>query len=533
MTKTATAPFAARTERRSRTEPRDRGGRTEPRDRGSRDRRADLVGPVGPARGGISVLREDNRLMTVPATRPAGLGIRGLLRAPFTRRAWLNQEYAILNVPAAIAGFLVLAITSWHPMLLFVSTPIARGLGSCNRWLADQVLGERIPPPPPMRPTSHVHVKTTDAARLAALASAEGGKVKLERHRLEVTGVPASRIAELATIERITISELKTHSGWLEAAIRDKPAWRARAYVVLKLPVSLLGLAAVGLTWVGGPLALTSPLWWHGSHPNSTMHAALASALALLGAVALLAAPWLTNATVAADMSLMRNLLGPSTMAERVRALQESRARAVDDSAARLRSIERDLHDGAQAQLVGLAMKLGLAKERLGVGVQGGMTAADLDRAVELVDAAHRGAIEAITELRVLARGIHPPVLDNGLADALATLAARSAVPVELIADIGERPSAAIETIAYFCAAELLANVAKHSGARHATLEAVHVPGLLRVRVTDDGQGGASVDAGGGLRGLADRVRTVDGRMDISSPRGGPTVVTVELPSHA
>jgi signal transduction histidine kinase len=124
-------------------------------------------------------------------------------------------------------------------------------------------------------------------------------------------------------------------------------------------------------------------------------------------------------------------------------------------------------------------------------------------------------------------------VLDKGLADALTTLAARSAVPVELVTDIPERPSAAIETIAYFCAAELLTNVAKHSGARHATLEAVHVPGLLRIRVGDDGRGGASPVPDGGLRGLAGRVRPVDGRIEISSPRGGPTVVTVELPSHA
>jgi signal transduction histidine kinase len=124
-------------------------------------------------------------------------------------------------------------------------------------------------------------------------------------------------------------------------------------------------------------------------------------------------------------------------------------------------------------------------------------------------------------------------VLDHGLGTALATLAARSGVPVELIVDVPERPSAAIETIAYFCAAELLANVAKHSGARHATLEAVHVPGLLRVRVSDDGAGGARIEARGGLAGLAERVGTVDGRMEISSPSGGPTVVTVELPSHA
>ena len=106
-------------------------------------------------------------------------------------------------------------------------------------------------------------------------------------------------------------------------------------------------------------------------------------------------------------------------------------------------------------------------------------------------------------------------------------------MPVELVIDLPERPSAAIETIAYFCAAELLTNVAKHSGARHATLEVVHVPGLLRVRVSDDGAGGARIEARGGLAGLAERVRTVDGRLQVSSPPGGPTVVTVELPSHA
>ena len=221
----------------------------------------------------------------------------------------------------------------------------------------------------------------------------------------------------------------------------------------------------------------------------------------------------------------------------RVRELEQSRARVVDDSAARLRRIERDLHDGAQAQMVAVAMKLGLAKEKLGGTIAGatvaGTAQADLERVLEMVDAAHRGAKGAITELRDLARGIHPPVLDRGLGAALATLAARSDPPVELVVDLPERPSAAIETIAYFCAAELLTNVAKHSGARHATMEAVHVPGLLRMRVSDDGAGGARLEARGGLAGLADRVRTVDGRLQISSPPGGPTVIAVELPSHA
>jgi len=217
---------------------------------------------------------------------------------------------------------------------------------------------------------------------------------------------------------------------------------------------------------------------------------------------------------------------------QRVQELERSRAHVVDDSAARLRRIERDLHDGAQAQMVAVTMKLGLAVKKLG-GMTGGAGRADVERVLELVTAAHRGAKEAVTELRDLARGIHPPVLDQGLGAALTTLAARSDLPVELVIDLPERPSAAIETIAYFCAAELLTNVVKHSGARHATLEAVHMPGLLRLRVSDDGCGGARAEDHGGLAGLAERIGTVDGKLQLSSPPGGPSVIVVELPSHA
>jgi signal transduction histidine kinase len=213
----------------------------------------------------------------------------------------------------------------------------------------------------------------------------------------------------------------------------------------------------------------------------------------------------------------------------RVRELEQSRSSVVDNSATRLRQIERDLHDGAQAQMVAVTMKLGLAVKKLG-----GMTAGtDRDQVLELVIAAHRGAREAIVELRDLCHGIHPAVLDQGLGPALTALAARSELPVELVIDLPERPSVAIEDIAYFCAAELLTNVTKHSAAQHATLEAVLMPGLqLRVRVGDDGRGGAELQARGGLAGLAERIRAVDGRLELSSPPGGPSVVTVELPSR-
>jgi signal transduction histidine kinase len=196
----------------------------------------------------------------------------------------------------------------------------------------------------------------------------------------------------------------------------------------------------------------------------------------------------------------------------------------VDDSAATLRRLERDLHDGAQIRLATLAMNLGMAREKLGDDAS--------PEVRELVDAAHQEAKDALIDLRNLARGIHPPALDNGLADALATLAASSAIPAELTTAIPERPAPAIETIAYFCAAELLANAAKHSYANRVTIEVAERDQMLVLRVGDDGRGGADPARGSGLSGLTQRVRTVDGRLEIASPSGGPTQVTIQLPLH-
>jgi signal transduction histidine kinase len=211
--------------------------------------------------------------------------------------------------------------------------------------------------------------------------------------------------------------------------------------------------------------------------------------------------------------------------AERARELTERRARAVDESAARLRQIERDLHDGAQVRLAALAMTLGEIKENL---EQSGD-----DRTLALAGAAHQNAKDTLAELRDLARGIHPPVLDRGLGPALGILAGTSAIPVGLTVALTERPSPAIEAMAYFCAAELLANAAKHSGARRVTISAREEDSGLVMSVADDGNGGARLISGGGLAGLRERVQTVDGRLEIESPPGGPTVVTIELPRHA
>ena len=174
-------------------------------------------------------------------------------------------------------------------------------------------------------------------------------------------------------------------------------------------------------------------------------------------------------------------------------------------------------------------MNLGMAKKKLGDRGE----VPDLAAARELVDAAHRGAKDALIELRELARGIHPPALDNGLADALATLAAGSAIPAELAVRIPVRPTPAIETIAYFCAAELLANAAKHSQANKIKIDISERNRVLALQICDDGRGGADPARGTGLAGLAQRIAVVDGRLDLVSPPGGPTRITVELPLRA
>ena len=179
-------------------------------------------------------------------------------------------------------------------------------------------------------------------------------------------------------------------------------------------------------------------------------------------------------------------------------------------------------------------MRLGQAKEKLDHLPAEDQTT-DMAAIRRLVDEAHRGAKEAITDLRDLARGIHPPALDTGLENALATLAARSPVPTEVTVAIQTRPSPAIEAISYFCAAELLANVAQHAHASRALLTCAQHGPWLRIVVRDNGRGGAAINRNGasssGLAGLADRVGAVDGHLSIASPAGGPTTVTVDLPS--
>jgi signal transduction histidine kinase len=245
----------------------------------------------------------------------------------------------------------------------------------------------------------------------------------------------------------------------------------------------------------------------------------------LLGVASFLLFWYTTPGLIAAYGRLTNWQLAPQErdrLANRISQLTESRAETVDTQAAELRRIERDLHDGAQARLVSLGMSLGMAENVL---------ASDPDAAGELLAEAREATSLALAELRDLVRGIHPPVLaDRGLDGAVRALALASALRVDVSIDLPGRPPAPVESAVYFAVAETLTNAAKHSGAVSAWVRVAYVDGRLSVMVGDNGLGGASQPSGGGLHGIERRLAAFDGTMMITSPIGGPTIVTMELP---
>ena len=425
-----------------------------------------------------------------------------ILGEPFRGRTWSELAFFIISCGWAYAWLIVLGavgvigavLTIVFVGLLIVAGGLraTRAVGRTQRALAEAMLGEAIPAPDPFSPPPGFF-------------------------------------------------------PWLRAALLDTTAWRGVLYLLAKVPLGLFG-AWFGLSvWLRAITSVFSALAGHGVYhvggwgilgtllgggDNGPMQGDFRENffLLLLAGILLLLAPWPMRLVTEADRRLMRILLGPDASSARVRTLEVSRAKTVDAASATLRRIERDLHDGTQAQLVALAMQLGQAKEKLDAPEN----ASGVESARELVEEAHRGVKAAIADLRDLARGIHPPSLDTGLENALMTLAARSSVPTEITVAIDQRPAASIEAIGYFCAAELLANVAQHSGATQASLSCRQHGPWLRLVVRDNGRGGADIKRDGssssGLAGLADRVDAVDGRISIASPSGGPTSVTIDLP---
>ncbi|GIG36115.1 sensor histidine kinase [Cellulomonas pakistanensis] len=335
----------------------------------------------------------------------------------------------------------------------------------------------------------------------------------------------------------------------LGSLLGDAPGWRGVAFNALSLPLAILGFT-VPTTFLAVALGGVTHWYWYRFLPlqeasDGSLHRGASFGtdyfidtpprqwiLIGVGLVAFLIWHRLTLGFAHLFRLLSTSLLGPTTSSLRVAHLEQTRGTAVTDADARLRRIERDLHDGTQARLVAVAMQIGDARDRLA-------HAPDADPStVGLLDDAHGALKETLTELREIARGIHPPALDGGMAVALETLAARSSLPVTVDVDLPARPAPEVETIAYFAVAELLTNVVRHSGASGAYVRVEQVDGVLRVRVRDDGHGGARLglpgaSGGSGLPGLADRVATVDGALDVDSPEGGPTVVTVHLPLSA
>jgi signal transduction histidine kinase len=422
---------------------------------------------------------------------------RELLYSAFGALAGAFGFYTVgFTLVAGLGLTVTVFLTVIGVLLVTVSLRLASLMGRVHRWLLARLIHEEVPAPPPFKP----------------------GKGILNR---------------------------------VDRRLRYRHGWRAVAFTVLKAPVALFQ-AFAGASVVCGLIDITYPVAWllFRNHPAGTHLSPLIVVqpqgiyeyhvstwpetflAALLGMAWALAGMLLAKGTIAVDRRLIRSLLGPGTLTERVTELERTRALAVDDSAAALRRVERDLHDGAQMRLAALAMNLGMAQEKL--GTEGDL--GDAATARELIAAAHRNAVDALADLRDIARGIHPPVLDNGLAAALESLAASSAIPATLVnnLDPAQRPSPAIETIAYFCAAELIANATKHSYANQIKIEIISERhSVLRLRITDDGIGGADQSRGSGLTGLGQRVSTVDGLLDLSSPPGGPTVATVDLPLRA
>jgi signal transduction histidine kinase len=315
------------------------------------------------------------------------------------------------------------------------------------------------------------------------------------------------------------------------ARLGSAGSWAELGYAWLAMPIVgwACGAAVLG-AWGTAAAFISFPAYGFLASRAGTFagwHLGYGGAVALhvsVGLALLVVAPWLARGAARLQVTLARRMLSPGAQEEltrRVRTLEDTRSRVVDAADAERRRIERDLHDGAQQRLVAVALALGRARARFDD---------DPDAGRVLVGEAHEQAKQALAELRELVRGIHPAVLtDRGLDAALSALAARCPVPVGIDVAIEPRAGLGAEAVAYFVVAEALTNVAKHAGARRASVLARRDGDRLVVEVSDDGAGGARIVAGSGLAGLRDRVEAVDGTVTLSSPPGGPTRLRVEL----
>ncbi|RII17029.1 Oxygen sensor histidine kinase NreB [Streptomyces sp. YIM 130001] len=324
---------------------------------------------------------------------------------------------------------------------------------------------------------------------------------------------------------------LKGRLQYTRWVLTDPATWRDLGWTLVNpvagillalLPVSLVlgGLAGVLMPAIYRPIidANGGENWYLFVRVTDLTTAWYAAGVGLLGLLAGFAiGPW----TLRSHAALARKLLAPTLTTRRVQQLTETRSDAVNSSAAELRRIERDLHDGAQARLVALGMNLGVAEQLL---------AKDPEAVGAILADTRKASATALTELRDLIRGIHPPVLaDRGLADAVRALALDSPLEVTVNADLSGRPEAPVESAIYFAVSETLTNAAKHAAPDTVIIDLWYADGTLHGRVTDDGRGGADPSRGTGIRGIQRRLASFDGVLSVISPAGGPTTVTMEV----
>ncbi|MEV2214559.1 sensor domain-containing protein [Streptomyces sp. NPDC050997] len=304
--------------------------------------------------------------------------------------------------------------------------------------------------------------------------------------------------------------------------LRWLPVDMTAGFLTALLPALLLFYPVEGFVIAAGLWRVFPDGYWYGFVPVTGQASAFGAAA--LGLVLLFFAHFLTPRLLEVHFRMTRSVLasGQGELSERVRVLTETRRDAVDTSAAELRRIERDLHDGAQARLVAMGMDLGTIEV---------LVEKDPEQARRLLSQARQSSAEALAELRDLVRGIHPPVLaERGLGDAVRALALRLPLSTEVDVELSGRADAPVESAAYFAVSEVLTNAVKHSGANRIWVDVHHAEGMLRISVTDNGQGGAAIGAGSGLAGVERRLGTFDGVLAVSSPAGGPTMVTMEIP---
>jgi signal transduction histidine kinase len=308
----------------------------------------------------------------------------------------------------------------------------------------------------------------------------------------------------------------------LRAEFADESRWRDVLYVAINLPLSIIEFVVVALAWTAALTTLTMPLWYDASVGSPPAWLGTIAGLALLPV-----AGSLSQLVIALHRQVVAGVLCTSesrALRRQVETLRQSRSAVLDVEASELHRIERDLHDGAQQRLVMLSIDLGLASERIDTDPAG---------AKQLIVEGQEQARQALAEIRQLVRGIAPSILlDRGLVPAIESISGRGPVPTVLVSDLapGERLPPAVERTAYFVVSEALANVAKHSGARRCEVRCTRDGRRLVVEIQDDGIGGASVEPGGGLEGLASRVAGVDGAFSVATPEGGGTVVHAEIP---